>query len=205
MGEVVIGLENEQVDIVRRAVARDSENTAEAIVSTVRGLGDGHFREKDARHDRERLDYLMGMLAAEVGILRQLPWSCEEGVELGLEDNPEELRLAFAQKDREEELKRGAAGYPEKDPRWAEFEYRYNDEHAVHKLRPEIPYQPRGVLERFVGREEEGLVTLEDLAIYRRDQIAELEGVGEKTMATLDRGMAEAGLAFAEPVRVQNA
>jgi hypothetical protein len=206
MAEVTITLDGDQAHVVRRAVASDSEQTTKALASVLEGLMEGRFTAEAARGDRESLDYLMKMLRAKVGVLKQLPWSAEDELALGLADNPEELRLSLALRARKTEISRGAARHkkPGEDEKWAEFNYRWNEEHPVCKLKPEIPRQVQEVLERFIGRLGEGMGgTLEDLTAHRRETIASLDGVGPKSMEVIDAGMAEHGLSFAdEPVKV---
>lgn len=99
MGEIAITLDGHQVDVVRRAVAQEAENTAQTIASHVGTIVDGHFREEPARHNREALDYCVESLHSELAILRQLPWSMERAVNLDLADSADEVRRILEQAD----------------------------------------------------------------------------------------------------------
>jgi hypothetical protein len=58
----------------------------------------------------------------------------------------------------------------------------------------------RKAIERFLGDPMKDIATLEDLQFFERAEIAELEGVGPKTMDALDRAMNERHLSWAVTV-----
>jgi len=210
MGEITITLDGGQAYTVRHSVAEDAADTAKALVARLEDIMDGFYKEADAKHARESLDYLMTMLDTGVGVLRQLPWSEEAELACGLSDNPAKSRRMLAISKRRDKVERGAARYKDDaDHREhaAELMFRWRDEHPIgrtvwNELGEEFPVKSTNALCKFVDLDH-GSVTLEDLAaVYTCDEVAAVDGLGPRSLAMINAAMDACGLAFAEPAEV---
>jgi hypothetical protein len=77
--------------------------------------------------------------------------------------------------------------------------HKSNRETWVH--RADITSQATDALYAVVGIDPmHGIASLNDLAMFTRDQVASARGVGPKSMVALDAAMADAGLSWAEEV-----